>query len=165
MYPDSPGSPVSRDCRRLLHGTTADDPFLTDLMHLNGSKQWMKRWTQYITMALGIFKICPLDEGPLGSSGYSRSREMHSTSFKGTKPALLQRDTPKWQGWTLIKPLPLWSGLTQYACCLLWQLIWVCISSMQTARLPSSMVSQTWRYTFSSLKASSQSIILTRSCT
>ena len=31
MYPDSPGSPDSRDCRRLLHGTTADDPFLTTL--------------------------------------------------------------------------------------------------------------------------------------
>ena len=31
MYPDSPGSPDSRDCRRLLHGTTADDPFLTIL--------------------------------------------------------------------------------------------------------------------------------------
>jgi len=29
MYPDSPGSPDSQDCRRLLHGTTADDPFLT----------------------------------------------------------------------------------------------------------------------------------------
>ena len=31
MYPDSPGSPDSRDCRRLLHGTTADDPFLTSV--------------------------------------------------------------------------------------------------------------------------------------
>ena len=31
MYPDSPGSPDSRDCRRLLQGTTADDPFLTGL--------------------------------------------------------------------------------------------------------------------------------------
>ena len=29
MYPDSLGSPDSRDCRRLLQGTTADDPFLT----------------------------------------------------------------------------------------------------------------------------------------
>ena len=29
MYPDSSGSPDSRDCHRLLHGTTADDPFLT----------------------------------------------------------------------------------------------------------------------------------------
>ena len=33
MYPDSPGSPDSRDCRRLLHGTTADDPFLTVSMY------------------------------------------------------------------------------------------------------------------------------------
>ena len=76
--------------------------------------------------------------------------------------ALLQRDIPKWQGWTLIKPLPLWSESTLYASLLL-QLTWVCISSMQTARLRSSMVPQTSRYTVNRQKGSSQDIILTRS--
>ena len=38
MYPDSPGSPDSRNCRRLLHGTTAEDPFLTASSRLDSTR-------------------------------------------------------------------------------------------------------------------------------